>query len=153
MSATTDLLHAELKDAMRNRDTVRKTVIRSLLAAITEAETAGGTRSTLDDAGAIKVMRKQADQRRQSAGIYTEAGDSERAAAEIAEADIIDGFLPAQVSEDDLRLAVKEILSGLPEDKKQGGAAIGTVMKSLKERFDDFDGKLASTLIRQELQG
>lgn len=133
-------------EALKVADT-RLTTLRSVLGVITEKETSGKTRSELDDAGVIDLLRKLAKQRTDSASIYAEAGEDERAEVELAEAAILEEFLPTQLDEDATRILVSSIIS---EKGLEGPRGIGQVMGALKGR-SDIDTGLASRIAKELL--
>lgn len=132
----------------RQRAELRLLAIRGALGALGEAEMGGKTRRDLDDAEQLAVVKKEVTKREQSAGIYDEAGEPERAAAERAEAEVLRAFLPAETSEADIRAAIEGIIAerGLAG---QGGRAIGVVMAELKAQFENFDSRAASALVKE----
>lgn len=126
----------------------RLLAIRGALGALGEAETAGKERRELDDAEQLAIVKKEVAKREQSAAIYDEANEPERARDERLEADALRTFLPAETSEADIRAAVEQIIAeqGLAG---QGGRAIGVVMAELKTRFENFDSRAASALVKE----
>lgn len=128
----------------------RLLAIRGALGALGEAETAGKERHTLTDEQQLAVVKKEVAKREQSATIYDAASEMIRAAAERAEAEVLRAFLPREASIAELHAAVSEIIA----DKQlagAGGRAIGTVMADLKERFENFDTRAASQMIKNAL--
>ncbi len=148
-----DRLTADVKDAMRARDQPRLLTLRSLTAALQQAEIAqrqGGT-ATLDDASVLAVVQKQAKQRRESAAQFDAAGRTDLADAERAELAIIEGYLPEQATDDDIRAEIARVLA----DTGASGAAamgrvMGPVMAALKGRVD---GTRVQALVREALVG
>lgn len=135
--------------AMKSGDKLRLSTLRSLSAAVSKAETSGKQRKELDDAGVIAVLRKEMKTRRESAEIYRTADQSERAQQEDKEADVISEYLPVQLSEDETRSVIFEIISS--KDLSSAGArGIGMVMKEVKSR-SDIDSALASKIARELL--
>lgn len=146
-----DRLSADLKDAMRARDERRTLTIRSLQAAIQQAEIAqrqGGTAS-LDDAAVLAVVQKQAKQRRDSAAQFDGAGRADLAETERAELSLIEGYLPAQASDDDIRAEIDRIVGETgaagPAGLKQ---VMGPAMAALRGRAD---GARVQALVREAL--
>lgn len=125
----------------------RLLAIRGALGALGEAETAGKERRELTDAEQLAIVKKEVTKREQSAGIYDDAGEPERAAAERVEAEALRAFLPQETSEAEVRAAVERIIAerGLAG---QGGRAIGVVMAELKSEFENFDSRAASALVK-----
>lgn len=148
------LLKDKIKDdmitAMKAGEKIKLATLRSVLGAITDAETSGKTRKELEDNDVINVLKKLAKTRRESATIYVEAGAHNRADTELEEAIIIESYLPAQLTEEE----TKEIIVKIIDEKDlatQGMRGIGVVMKELKNR-NDVDSATASKLARSILQ-
>ncbi len=96
MTTLKERLHADVVTHMKDRNKVALTTVRNVLGEIETREKSGKTPIVLDDAQVTALLQKEAAKRRDTARIYTEAGEAERAAAEIAEA--VDRGLPAQAS-------------------------------------------------------
>lgn len=95
-----DQIAADLKEAMKARDQERKAVLRSVKAALDKE--AIDTGSPLDETAEIIVIRRQHKQRKESAEIYTSGNETERAAIELAEAEVIASYLPTQLAAEEL---------------------------------------------------
>jgi len=140
-------LQEDLKDAMRQHDTVRTGVLRMLKAAIRNAEI--DARNDLDDAGVLAVLDKAAKQRRESIAAYRLGGRAELVAAEEAELRILEAYLPRQMDETEVRAAVEQAVAELGA---HGPADMGRVMKVLMERLrGQADGQLVSAIVRAAL--
>lgn len=125
-----DQITAEMKDAMRARDSERLGIIRLLLAAIKQREI--DERIELDDAAVLAVIDKMIKQRRESVKQYTDAGRQELADAENAEIAILGQYLPAQLSEAEITEAVK---AAIAETGAAGMQDMGKVMGVLKPKL------------------
>lgn len=150
-----DTLRADMTAAMKERKTdasaeVRLMTLRSALGAITKAETGGGARKDLTDADVEAVLRKEAKTRRETAAIYLGVSEAERAARETAEAEILEAYVSQELSEDEVRALVTELIAdnGLAG---AGGRAIGQVMGLLKGRSDVNKG--VASKVAKELLG
>jgi len=97
--ALKDQIKADMTTAMKSGDKSKVMVLRSVLAAITKAETNGKKRHDLTDAEVQAVLRKEAKTRRDSADIFKQAGAQNRADSEQAEAEIIENYLPQMLDE------------------------------------------------------
>src|SRR6202043_3852275 len=97
-----DRLRADLNTAMRARDQVRMRTLRLALTSITNEEVAGASARELTDDEVLRVLTREARKRREAAEAFSAAGRSDQAAAERAEGDVLAGYLPAQLSDDEL---------------------------------------------------
>lgn len=127
--------------------TMRLSVIRAALTAIAKAETAGKARIELDDAAIYPVLRKEVKQRHDAATMYADAGETARAKAETAEADMLTVYLPQMLDADATRTLVAAIIA---ETGATGPQGIGLVMKSIGARTD-IDKALVSAIARELL--
>jgi uncharacterized protein YqeY len=124
-------LARDLKDAMRAREKVRLSAIRMVQAAITEKEKAGG--GPLSDDDLVAVVAKQAKQRRDAIAQYREAGRDDLAEREAAELGFIEGYLPAQASDEDVHRVVHEIVQRTgATSMKDMGRVMGEAMSELR---------------------
>lgn len=138
MSLTTTIKE-QIKDAMRAKDAVRLTVLRGLSAAFTNELVATGQKpdGELTDDGVLTVIMREAKKRKDSIEQFTAAGRPELAESEQAELVILEEFLPAQMSREEIEAAVKAKQAELGiTDPAQKGQFIGAVMKDLKGKAD-----------------
>lgn len=145
-----DQLTKDLKEALLGGDKVRATVLRSLKSAIGYAEVAAGKRDTgLDDKEIIALFQKEAKKRQDSADLYLKAGDQERADKELAEKKLIEVYLPAQLSEDEIAKHVDAVIAELDiVDSK----AMGQVISAVKSRTGGAaDGAIIARITRERL--
>ncbi|HEY6533377.1 MAG TPA: GatB/YqeY domain-containing protein [Acidimicrobiales bacterium] len=144
--ALIDELRADLTAAMKDRDQVRVSTLRMALAAVTAAETAGATRGTLDDDAVTGVLRTEVKRRNEAAEIYEEAGRTEQAAGERAEAEILGAYLPAQLDDAALDAVVSEVVErlGAAGDPKAMGKVIGAVRGRVGDAADG--GRIAAAV-------
>lgn len=141
-------VEADLKAARLERDTERVGALSMLLAALKDAEKAQGS---LDEAGAIQVLTRERKRRVEAAESFREGGREEEAAKEEAEAALIDGYLPAALSPEELQELIAQAIAevGATEAKD-----LGAVMKVLTPRTQGrADGKAVSTAVREALGG
>ena len=140
-------LQADLKQAMRDRDETRKSVIRFVRAAIQDREIE--KRDALDDAGVIDVLSRQAQQRRDSIEAFEGAGRADLVEKESAELAVIQEYLPKQVSAEEVtelaRAAISETGASGPGDM---GKVMGRMMPQVKGKAP---GKLVSGIVRELL--
>lgn len=143
---TLDRLTADLTTAMKARDTARTSILRQVIAAVRAEEKSGSTVKELTEDDVLAVLNREVKKRRESAQIYSDANAPERAANETAEADAIETYLPARLSDDELAALVTADL-GATSMKD-----MGAVMKEATSRAGlAADGRKLSTLVRAAL--
>ena len=145
------LLIDDLHSAMQNRDQLRTGTIRMLLTAIKNEEVSGKEARELSDPEVITVLSREAKKRREAAEAYEQAGAKDRAATEKAEGEIIATYLPAQLSESE----IKDLISAaIAETGASGPQQMGLVMKSIQPKIAGrADGGLVSSLVKAALSG
>ncbi|MEM1085118.1 MAG: GatB/YqeY domain-containing protein [Verrucomicrobiota bacterium] len=150
MSSLNDRIQQEMKEAMKAKDTLRLTVIRALKAAVTNAAIEkGGLGTELEDSEIVAVIRKQLKQRQDSAEQFTSAGRDELAAKENSEIEILQAYLPAQLSGDEIVAIVEAAVSETGASSK---ADMGKVMKLVQEKAAGrADGKTLSQEVAKRL--
>ncbi len=134
-----DQLAEDLKAAMRARDDVRRRTLRSLRAALTEAEIAKRTSGTaaLDEQEEQVVLQKQAKQRRDAIEQYEEAGREDLAAKERAELEVIEEYLPEKLSDEELRETLQAIIEEVDASSMRDmGKVMGAAMSRLRGRAE-----------------
>ena len=127
-------IETDLATAMKAREETKVSTLRMLKSAIQNAEVAGDEAVVLSDDQTIAVLRAEAKKRAESAQIYTDAGRSEAAAKERSELAIIEDYLPAAMSDDDVRKIVDEEVANAAASGATGGKAMGAVVKAVRER-------------------
>lgn len=144
-----DQLRGDLTAALRAGETQKVGTIRMVLTAIREVEVAGKVQRTLTDAEAQKVVAKEAKKRRESAQVFADAGRAELADRESSEAEILEAYLPQQLSAEELEALVDEVFAteGFSE-RSQMGAAMKAVNARVQGRAD---GGAVSALVRARL--
>lgn len=110
-----DRVRADLTAAMKARDTVTTGTLRMALAAITNAEVAGDTARELSDDEVIGVLTKEVRKRHEAAEVFGGAGRAELAERETAEAQVLQRYLPAQLSDDELSTLVADAVQEVTE--------------------------------------
>jgi uncharacterized protein YqeY len=131
MSALKDRLQSDLTTAMKARDELRLATLRMALTAVRVEEVAGTSARELDDAEVITVLTREAKKRREAAEAFDGGGRPERAERERAEGEVLAGYLPAQLSDDELRALVAAAVAETGADNPR---AMGQVMKVLNPR-------------------
>jgi uncharacterized protein len=142
-------LRADLNTAMRERDRVRMRTLRMALTSITNEEVAGASARDLTDDEIVKVLTREARKRREAAEAFSAAGRGEQAAAERAEGEVLAGYLPAQLSDDELAALVAEAIA---ETGASAMSGMGVVMKTLTPRIAGrADGARVAAEVRRRL--
>ncbi|WP_336212085.1 GatB/YqeY domain-containing protein [Nonomuraea sp. LPB2021202275-12-8] len=131
MSALKDKLKADLTASLKGRDEVRLRTIRMALAAVNVEEVAGKQARELSDEEIIKVLTKEAKKRREAAEAFGNAGRAEQAQAELDEQAVLEAYLPAQLSDEELGRLVDEAVA---ETGASGPQAMGQVMKAVNPK-------------------
>lgn len=147
-------LRTDLTAAMRARDTMRVGTLRLTLAAITTEEVSGAAARELDDAQEQVVLTREVRKRREAAQTYSDASRTEMAATELAEAAIIEGYLPQQLDDEQLAGIVDEALQRVAEQtgNAPGRAQMGQVMKlTMTAAAGRADGARLSAAVRAAL--
>ena len=127
-----DTVSADIKKAMLARDAVRLESLRGIKKEFLEAKTAKGSDGTLSDDRAIQILSKMVKQRRESAEIYTQQNRPELAEAELAQADVIEEYMPKQLTPEELDAALREIIARVgATSPKEMGKVMGVASKEL----------------------
>lgn len=147
-----DRLQADLTVAMKARDEITTSTIRMLRSAITNAEVAGNEAVELTDDQVIAVLQTEAKKRVESAEVYEQNGRTESAAKERAELAVIDRYLPAAMSDEELATIVDEEIAAAAAAGAEGGKAMGSVIKAVRERAGaSADGGRIAALVKSKL--
>jgi uncharacterized protein len=151
MAALKDRLRGDLTAAMKARDEVRTRTLRMALTSITREEVAGASARELSDDEVVKVLTREAKRRREAADAFAAAGRDEQAAAEQAEGAVLDGYLPAQLSDEEIAAMVAAVID---ETGASGMAAMGQVMKAVTPGVAGrADGARVAAEVRRRLSG
>jgi uncharacterized protein YqeY len=144
-------LRGDLNDAMRARDQVRMRTLRMALTSITNEEVAGASARELTNDEVLRVLTREAKKRREAAEAFTGAGRAEQAQAERAEGEVLAGYLPAQLSDDELAALVA---AAIAETGVAGPGGIGQVMKAVTPQVAGrADGARVAAEVRRQLAG
>ena len=142
-------IQKDIMEAMKAKDAVRLASVRSIKSAILLAKTAEGGSKELSDSDIIKLIQKLSKQRRESAAQYTAAGRQELADAEMAEAAVLDTYLPKQLSEAEVEEKLKAIIAELGASKPSDmGKVMGVATKQLAGLAE---GRVISTIVKKLL--
>ncbi|WP_075341108.1 GatB/YqeY domain-containing protein [Tenacibaculum agarivorans] len=138
----------KLKEAMKSKDTVALTALRSLKSAFMLAKTESGAGDLSSDLE-LKIVQKQVKQRKDSAQVFIEQNRQDLADPELAEAKVLEQFLPEALSEEEIAKVVIEVIGEVnAEGMKDMGKVMGIVSKKLAGQAD---GKTISTIVKQKL--
>lgn len=142
-------IDADIKSAMLAKKKEELTALRAIKSAILLAETEKGASEELDEASELKLLAKQAKQRKDSADIYEKEGRKDLMEKELQELEIINRYLPKQLSEEEIKEELKKIIA---EVGASGPQDMGKVMgKATKEMSGKADGKKISELVKSLL--
>lgn len=148
MATIRERLDADLKDAMRAKDEVKLTTIRAIKSAIKYKEVEGEAK-VLDDAGILAVLTTQVKQRRDAVTEYTNANRADLADKELKEIAIIQAYLPAQLSPEQL---AAEVAKAIAEAGAKSVKDLGAVMKIVTPRLKgQAEGKAISDEVKTQL--
>ena len=144
-------LQSDLTEAIRSRNEIVSGTIRMVLTSIRNEEVSGKEERTLADAEIITVLTREAKKRREAADAFADAGRADKAELEKAEGEVIAKYLPAQMSEDDVK---KLVAAAIAQSGAAGPGDMGKVMGILKPQVaGKADGGLVSGLVKVALAG
>ena len=148
MSAFTERINASIKEAMKAKDKDRLTTLRDIKSKLL-LEATSGSGTDVSDETAAKICLKLHKQRKETYALYLDQGREDLAAEELAQAHIIEEFLPKMLSEDEIRIEVSQCIQNLNATSMSDmGKVMGFLSKKLAGKAD---GKIISTLVKQEL--
>ncbi len=145
-----DKIQEQIKEALRAKDQVRLTTLRGVLASFTNESVAKGRtpQDKLNDEEAIAVIRRLVKQRKDSIEQFEKGGRQDLADNEKAEMQVLEEFLPALMSEDQIRKIVEQKKAELGATKEKMGIFMGAVMKETKGQAD---GALVKKIVEEIL--
>lgn len=144
-----DQVSADIKSAMLAKEKVRLEALRGIKKEFLEAKTAKGSNGELTDDAAMKILAKMVKQRRETAQIYTEQNRPELAENELAEAAVIEAYLPKQLSDEELTAELRRIIAETgATSAKEMGRVMGVASKALAGRAD---GRVISAKVKELL--
>lgn len=139
----------DIKEAMKARDKVRLDTLRNIKKVFIEAKTAPGANDTLEDDAALKILAKLAKQGKEAAATFLAQNRQDLADDEMAQVKVIEEYLPKQMSEEEIELAVKEIIASTgAASMKEMGKVMGVASKQLAGKAD---GRIISTIVKKLL--
>ena len=144
-----DKISADIRTAMLAKEKVRLETLRGIKKEFLEAKTAKGSDGTLPDDQATKSLAKMAKQRRETAEIYASQNRPELAENELAEAAVIEEYLPKQLSEEELTAELRAIIEQVgATSPREMGKVMGVASKALAGRAD---GRAISAKVKELL--
>ncbi|WP_377270141.1 GatB/YqeY domain-containing protein [Peterkaempfera sp. SMS 1(5)a] len=147
-------LQEDLTSAIRARDELRSATIRLTLTAITNAEVAGTEARELSDDEVLKVITREAKKRREAADAFAQAGRTDSAARERAEGEVLAGYLPQQLGDEELASIVAEAVKEAAAGGAEGPRAMGAVMKIVNPKVAGrAEGGRVAAVVKQALSG
>jgi len=148
MGTLKDRLNDDMRTAMKGRDELTLSTLRMALAAVRNAEVSGAAARDLSDDEVLGVLTKEAKKRREAAAAFDGAGRTEQAAKENAEGAILEGYLPAQLSDAEVADLVADALrAGGFSGKGQMGPAMKAAQAAVAGRAEG--GRVAAEVRRQ----
>ena len=137
---------------MKAGNEVAKSTLRMALSAITNAEVAGDEAVELSDDQVIQVLQSEVKKRAEAAEVYQQAGRTEAAAKERAEAEVLAQYLPAALSDEELVVVVNEEVARAATEGATGMKAMGAVVKAVRQRVgSSADGGKIADLVKAAL--
>lgn len=143
-------LDADLKNALLSGERFEANTLRGLKAAVLNEEVAQGKRDEgLADSEIEKIIAKEVKKRNESIKIYTEAGRQELVDEETKEAEILSRYLPTQLSEEEIKKVIDEVIAELGAS---GPQAMGQVIGAVKAKLGNAaDGSLIARIVKENL--
>lgn len=144
-----DTIRTDLTAAMRARDALKLRSLRAVIAAVQEVEVSGKEAKSLDDAGVQKVIAGQVKRRVEAAEAFDSGGRAEKAADERAEIEVLEAYLPQQLSEDEVIALVE---STLAEEGISESSDMGKAMKAVNAKVAGrADGRMVADAVKARL--
>jgi uncharacterized protein YqeY len=155
MSELKERLRGDLTSAIKARDDVTVATLRMALAAVSTEEVSGKTARELSDDEVLKVLTRELKKRKEAAEAFADAGRTESADRERAEAEVLSGYLPTQLSDGELASLVGEVIAAVTEElgSAPGPKQMGQVMKAANAKVAGrAEGGRVASAVRAKLQ-
>ena len=144
-----DRISNDIKEAMKAKDKVALDTLRNIKKVLLEAKTAPGAGDTVSDETATKIIQKLVKQGKESAELYSSQNRPELAQEELAQVAVMEKYLPAQMSEEEVTAVLKEIISSVGANGPQDmGKVMGAATKQLTGKAE---GRMISAIVKQLL--
>ena len=154
MTTLKSRLQGDLTAAIRERDELRSATLRMTLSAISTEEVSGKAARELSDDEVQKVLAREAKKRKEAAEAFGEAGRSEQAERERAEGEVLAGYLPKQLTDEELDAIVAEAVAEAQANGAEGPRAMGAVMKLVNPRVAGLaEGGRVAAAVKKRLAG
>lgn len=143
-------LEQDIKTALLARDSVTATTLRGLKSALLNVKVATGKRdSGLTDEEVLPIFAKEAKKRQESADLYVQGGNQEKADAELVEKTVIETYLPKQLSEEEIATLIDEVIA---QTGASGAAGMGQVIGQVKAKAGAAaDGSIIARIAKEKL--
>ncbi|MFB7269591.1 GatB/YqeY domain-containing protein [Streptomyces sp. NPDC056244] len=152
MTSLKSKLKEDLTEAIRARDELRSATLRLTLSAITKEEVSGTKARELSDDEVQKVIAKEAKKRREAAEAFAQGGRTEQAERERAEGALLDTYLPAPLSDEELSAIVTQAVEEAKAAGAEGPRAMGAVMKIVNPKVAGrAEGGRVAALVKRSL--
>lgn len=146
-----DKLRDDMTTALKAKDELRLATLRMVLTAVTTEEVSGKTSRELSDDEVLKVVAREAKKRREAAEAFEQAGRAELAERERAEGDVLEAYLPAQLSDDEIAAIVREAIAS---SGAEGPQAMGQLMKVVQPQIAGrAEGGRVAAEVKKQLAG
>jgi uncharacterized protein len=151
MTTLKSRLQSDLTASIKERDELRSATLRLTLSAITKEEVAGTEARQLSDDEILKVITREAKKRREAAEAFEQGGRAESAARERAEGEVLAGYLPQQLGDEELAVLVAESVKEAADGGSTGPRAMGAIMKIVNPKVAGRaeGGRVAAEVRRQ----
>ncbi|MET7764246.1 GatB/YqeY domain-containing protein [Streptomyces sp. NPDC005336] len=147
-------LHDDLTAAIKARDELRSSTLRLTLTAIQREEVAGESARELSDAEVEKIIAREAKKRREAADAFAKGGRAEQAERERAEGEVLAGYLPKPLTDDELNALVAEAVREAAAGGAEGPRAMGAVMKIVNPKIAGrAEGGRVAAAVKRQLAG
>jgi hypothetical protein len=152
MTNLKEQIHIDLTAAIRAKDSLTSGTLRMVLSAITNEEVSGKEARVLDDQDMITVLNREAKKRKEAATAYDDAKRPELADKERAELEIIQAYLPAALSNEDLAKIISDAVATVAASGSTGPSAMGAVMKIVSPQVSGrADGGAVAAAVKSAL--
>lgn len=152
MTNLKEQIHIDLTAAMKAKDSLTSSTLRMVLSAITNEEVSGKEARVLDDQDMITVLNREAKKRKEAATAYDDAKRPELADKERAELEIIQAYLPAALSDEELAKIISQAVAEVAASGSTGPSAMGAVMKIVSPQVSGrADGGAVASAVKSAL--